>query len=82
MRTEPRSTRTTRRALLSWGGGCLLDLRRLTDSTHHNGRLVREQLGPRADDVLNGPRHRLGPPWTKDHRVALAATVVCGQRGT
>ena len=39
-------------------------------------------LGPRADDVLNGPRHRLGPPWTKDHRVALAATVVCGQRDT
>ncbi len=36
-------------------------------------------LGPRADDVLTGPRARLGPPWTKDHRVALAATVVaCG----
>ena len=34
-------------------------------------------LGDRADDVLAGPRQRLGPPWTKDHRVALAATVVC-----
>lgn len=33
-------------------------------------------LGARADDVLKGPRARLGPPWTKDHRVALAATVV------
>jgi hypothetical protein len=35
-------------------------------------------LGPRADEVLHGPRQRLGPPWTKDHRTALAATVVCG----
>jgi hypothetical protein len=33
-------------------------------------------LGPRADDVLRGPRARLGPPWSKDHRRALAATVV------
>jgi hypothetical protein len=33
-------------------------------------------LGERADDVLQGPRARLGPPWTKDHRVALAATIV------
>ena len=35
-------------------------------------------LGERADGVLNGPRTRLGPPWTKDHRIALAATVVAG----
>jgi hypothetical protein len=33
-------------------------------------------LGPRAGDVLNGPRAALGPPWTRDHRIALAATVV------
>jgi hypothetical protein len=33
-------------------------------------------LGDRAEDVLQGPRARLGPPWTKDHRTALAATVV------
>jgi hypothetical protein len=33
-------------------------------------------LGERASDVLHGPRARLGPPWTKDHRIALAATVV------
>ena len=32
-------------------------------------------LGDRADDVLYGPRARLGAPWTKDHRVALAATI-------
>jgi hypothetical protein len=35
-------------------------------------------LGDRADDVLDGPRARLGPPWTKDHRLALAATVLAG----
>jgi hypothetical protein len=33
-------------------------------------------LGERADDVLLGPRARLGPPWAKDHRMALAATIV------
>jgi hypothetical protein len=36
-------------------------------------------LGPRADGVLRGPRARLGPPWTKDHRTALAATIVAGE---
>lgn len=34
------------------------------------------RLGDEADAVLNGPRATLGPPWTKDHRVALAATLV------
>lgn len=33
-------------------------------------------LADRAEQVLHGPRAALGPPWTKDHRVALAATVV------
>ena len=35
-------------------------------------------LGERAEEVLRGPRATLGPPWTKDHRMALAATVVAG----
>ncbi|MGD9798752.1 MAG: hypothetical protein AB7H43_08815 [Acidimicrobiia bacterium] len=35
-------------------------------------------LGGRAHDVLHGPRTRLGPPWAKDHRLALAATVLAG----
>jgi hypothetical protein len=35
-------------------------------------------LGDRADEVLQGPRAALGPPWTKDHRTALAATIVAG----
>jgi hypothetical protein len=34
-------------------------------------------LGERADEVLRGPRVTLGPPWSKDHRMALAATIVC-----
>jgi hypothetical protein len=33
-------------------------------------------LGDRGDAVLHGPRATLGPPWSKDHRMALAATVV------
>jgi hypothetical protein len=33
-------------------------------------------LGERADEVLFGPRAALGPPWAKDHRMALAATVL------
>ena len=33
-------------------------------------------LAERADEVLLGPRESLGPPWTKDHRMALAATIV------
>jgi hypothetical protein len=37
-------------------------------------------LGERAEAVLGGPRATLGPPWTKDHRVALAATVVAGEQ--
>lgn len=36
------------------------------------------RLGVRADSVLHGPRSRLGPPWNKDHRMALAATVLAG----
>ena len=35
-------------------------------------------LGERAEEVLRGPRATLGPPWTKDHRAALAATIVAG----
>ena len=35
-------------------------------------------LGERAGAVLRGPRAALGPPWTKDHRTALAATVMAG----
>jgi hypothetical protein len=33
-------------------------------------------LGERADEVLHGPRARLGPPWGKEQRIALAAAVL------
>lgn len=36
-------------------------------------------LGERADEVLHGPRATLGPPWAKDHRIALAATIMAGE---
>lgn len=39
-------------------------------------REARALLGGRADEVLLGPRARLGAPWAKDHRIALAATVL------
>jgi hypothetical protein len=39
---------------------------------------ARALLGARADEVLLGPRSTLGPPWAKDHRIALAATVLAG----
>jgi hypothetical protein len=35
-------------------------------------------LAERAEEVLNGPRVVLGPPWRKDHRIALAAAIVGG----
>ena len=35
-------------------------------------------LGERASEILHGPRERLGPPWTKDHRTALAAAIMSG----
>ncbi|MEZ5374631.1 MAG: hypothetical protein R2704_18315 [Microthrixaceae bacterium] len=38
-----------------------------------------ERLGDRAEAVLHGPRSVLGPPWAKDHRVALAATVMAAK---
>jgi hypothetical protein len=44
------------------------------------GQVV-SMLVDRADEVLYGPRATLGPPWTKDHRIALAATIVAGCRG-
>ena len=47
----------------------------LYDAKDVEARAV-SKLAERADEVLRGPRATLGPPWTKDHRMALAATVV------
>ena len=38
-------------------------------------------LGDQAHELLHGPRRALGTPWTKDHRMALAATVMAGNSG-
>ena len=35
-------------------------------------------LGERAEDALGRPGVTLGPPWTKDHRIAFAATILAG----
>jgi hypothetical protein len=49
----------------------------------YDARAVLDQvvtvLAERADEVLNGPRATIGPPWTKDHRVALAAAILAGR---
>ena len=39
------------------------------------GRAV-SLLGDRAEEILQRPRATLGPPWTKDHRTALAAAIL------
>lgn len=36
---------------------------------------ARTVLARVPDDILRAPRARLGPPWTKDHRIALAAAI-------
>jgi hypothetical protein len=49
-------------------------------TVHHYDKNVEKEaariLGERADAILNGARSTLGPPWTKDHRMALAATIL------
>jgi hypothetical protein len=46
----------------------------------YNAKNVEEEavriLGKQADEILNHGRSTFGPPWTKDHRTALAATIV------
>jgi hypothetical protein len=49
----------------------------------YDAKIVERQavciLAEQADEVLHGPRATLGPPWAKDHRIALAATIVAGR---
>ena len=52
----------------------------LYDARDVEGQAARA-LGARAHDVLYGPRTALGPPWDKDHRIALAATIMAGGTG-
>jgi hypothetical protein len=50
------------------------------DVTFYDAKRVMESatviLGVRTTAVLRGPRAIFGPPWARDHRVALAATIV------
>jgi hypothetical protein len=39
------------------------------------------RLAERADEILLGPRASIGPPWTKHHRMALAATIAANHDG-
>ena len=62
------------KALAEIGHGLGWDVH-LYDAKRVEARAARI-LGARADEVLQGPRTTLGPPWSKDHRTALAATIV------
>src|SRR4029079_18330213 len=47
------------------------------DARHVEGQAA-GPVGARADGGPRGARAALRPAWTKDHRVAVAATVVAG----
>jgi hypothetical protein len=49
----------------------------LYDAKAVEGQAAR-RLAERAEEILHGTRARLGPPWAKDHRTALAAAIVSG----
>ena len=49
----------------------------LYDAKAVEGQAAR-RLAERAEEVLHGTRARLGPPWAKDQRTALAAAIVSG----
>jgi hypothetical protein len=53
----------------------------LYDAKHVEARAV-SKLAERADEILLGPRATIGPPWARDHRMALAATIVAGEDST
>jgi hypothetical protein len=59
-------------ARLARGRGWLVHLYQARDVEEEAVRI----LGDRADEIFNKARSTWGPPWTKDHRMALAATVV------
>jgi hypothetical protein len=53
----------------------------LYDAKDVEARAV-SKLAERADEILLGPRATIGPPWARDHRMALAATIMVGEDGT
>jgi hypothetical protein len=47
-------------------------------SCQYTGKEGQTSRQRRGDGVLHGLRATLGPPWSKDHRMALAATILAG----
>lgn len=78
---------TVRASISPTGSAALEELAELADArgweVHvYDAKAVIDQaarmLAGRAETVLHGPRAALGPPWTKDHRMALDAAIVAG----
>jgi hypothetical protein len=57
---------------LADGQGWVVHLYNAKDVEREAARILEE----RAHEVLHSPRAKLGSPWSKDHRMALAATIV------
>jgi hypothetical protein len=77
----PSDLATVRRAPYESRADAVMYRQELAGIAEQRGWVVRQYeakavLGRVADDVLTRPRDLLGPPWTKDHRIALAAAIV------
>jgi len=89
-RDFPQDIATQRRVPYEARADAIMYREELAELAHARGREVHvydakavigqaeRMLAARAETVLHGPRAALGPPWTKDHRVALAAATVAG----
>ena len=90
-RDFPDDIATQRRAPYEARADAIMYRQELSELAHARGwevnlydaKVVLDQairlLAERADEVLHGPRATIGPPWTKDHRIALAATILAGR---
>jgi hypothetical protein len=81
----PRDIATQRRAPYEARADAIMYRETLAELAHARGwevhlydaKAVEGQVARAlGDGVLHNPRAQLGPPWTKDHRVALAAAIV------
>jgi len=79
----PTDLATLRRAPYESRADAVMYRQELAGVAEERGWAVRQYdakvvLAAAADDVLRAPRERLGAPWTKDHRIALASAMVAG----
>ena len=84
----PEDIATQRRAPYEARADAIMYRQELSELAHAYGwdvhlyeaRAVLDQatriLAVQAEKVLQEPRARLGPPWTRDHRIAFAAAIV------